>query len=300
MVLPEETVHLSFSPGPFRMAMGLIAKDPDELIELDDRYPDEMAQRRALLAERHAQVFAALPGSESARQTVLDRVADVLPRRHPTLFGRMGDVLHNHVTGESWNLANPPHDPLEVAGRLVQEDLCIMQPGSEGPVLTAAVLCFPSGWSLAEKIGHPLAAIHGPVPLYAETLARPVDRLLDRLAEGKLVERMNWSLSDDPNLFRPKGHGRSRLNDSVTAENAGDLLWLKMERQTLSRIDAAGSVLFGIRVHRYPIARIASRPQVAADLAAAVRALPESITLYKSVLPFRVALLDYLDRKAAG
>ena len=79
--------------------------------------------------------------------------------------------LHNRLTGETWTLTPPDCDPLELAGRLVQEDLCIIQDAADGPRFTAAVLCFPSRWRLHEKLGQPLAAVHGPVPLYAERLA---------------------------------------------------------------------------------------------------------------------------------
>jgi hypothetical protein len=46
-------------------------------------------------------------------------------------------------------------------------------------VLTAAVLCFPASWHLADKIGRPLTTIHVPVKVYDETLARRVQRLFD-------------------------------------------------------------------------------------------------------------------------
>ena len=88
----------------------------------------------------------------------LDVIADNLATHHPDWFARDGNTLHNHLTGEDWNLAAPPRDPLELAGLLVQEDLCIVQNDDNAPVLTAAVLCFPSRWRLAEKIGRPLAA----------------------------------------------------------------------------------------------------------------------------------------------
>jgi hypothetical protein len=294
MILPVQRVHLSFSPGPFRMAMGLVARDPDEMIELDERYPAEAAERRALLEGRHEVVFAAMPGSEAARRAVLDRVADILPRRYPAFFARDGAMLHNRITGEAWDIENPALDPLEVAGRLVQEDLCLMQPSPEGPVLAAAVLCYPSRWSLVEKLGKPMLAIHAPVPFYGERLGRPVDRFFGALAEGKLVERLNWSIVDDPALHQPKGHGRRALNTAITPENAGATLFLKVERQTLSRIGPDGTVLFTIRVHCYPLARVATTPQIAVDLADAVAALPEELALYKSILPFREALLAWL------
>lgn len=296
--LPRQSVHLSFDPGPYRMAMGLVAVDPEELIELDERYPEEMAERRRLLQVRHQDVFAALPGSEAARQEVLDILAELLPRRFPAWFAREGRVLHNRLTGEAWNLDAPPHDPLEVAGRLVQEDLCLLRLTDDGPILDAAILCFPSRWSLAEKLGQPLATIHTRVPFYGERLARPVDRLMPNLRPGKLAVRLNWGITDDPALYAESRKFRREHNPDVTAANAGERIWLRVERQTLRTLPHSGGVLFGIRTHLYPIARLAADRQVAADLASALRALPEPMALYKSLPPFREALLAYLDKAA--
>lgn len=296
--LAPETVHLSFDPGPYRMAMGLVAVPPDELIELDEHYPAEMEERRRLLAVRHGDVFAALPDSDAARAEVLEVLAELLPRRFPDWFARDGARLHNHLTRETWSLDALPCDPLEVAGRLVQEDLCLLRLDESGPVLNAAVLCFPSRWSLAEKLGQPLATIHTRVPMYADRLARPVDRLMPNLRPGKLVVRLNWGITDDPALYAESRKFRREHNAEVTAANAGEKIWLRVERQTLRLLERSGAVLFGIRTHLYPVARLAADPRVAAELAAALRELPEAMALYKSLPPFREALLGYLDKKA--
>lgn len=293
--LPRQTVHLSFDPGPYRMAMGLVATPPDELIELDECYPAEMAERRRLLATRHADVFATLPGSEAARQEVLDILVDLLPRRFPAWFSRDGATLRNRLTGEAWNLDAPPHDPLEIAGRLVQEDLCLLRLTPDGPILDAAILCFPSRWSLAEKLGQPLATIHTRVPFYADRLAKPVDRLMPNLRDGKLVVRLNWGITDDPALYAESRKFRREHNPDITADNAGEKIWLRVERQTLRLLPRSGGVLFGIHTHLYPIARLAADRTVAADLARAIRELPAEMALYKSIPPFREALLAFLD-----
>jgi hypothetical protein len=59
-------------------------------------------------------------------------------------------------------------------------------------------------------------------------------------------------------------------------------------------------VLFGIHVHVYPLARIGAVPALAAQLAEAVRALPESIRHYKRLAGFEAALLAWLDQRAQG
>lgn len=295
--LPPERLLLPFGPGPFRMAMGLVGCDPDTLVEIDDRYTPELAERGALLAARHADVFAAEPGSSAARAEVLGVLAGLLPRRHPGWFVREGDVLRNRLTGEDWNLARPAHDPLEVAGRLVQEDLCLLDVAGPSPVLSAAVLCAPSRWRLREKIGRPLAAVHGPVPLYADRLAVAVDRFMAALRPGKLVERFNWSVVDDGALFQTGGKFRGVRDPSIVPANASQRLFLRVERQTLMRLPRSGFVLFAIRVHSYPLTRVLDVPGAARDLAAAVRALPDSIGVYKSLPAFRDALLACLDAR---
>ena len=49
------------------MAMALTTVPESAWFEIDARYADEMAERRRLLAERHDDVFAALPVSDAAR-----------------------------------------------------------------------------------------------------------------------------------------------------------------------------------------------------------------------------------------
>ena len=292
--LPSETLHLPFEAGPYRMAMALTACPPDEMVEIDDRYPGEMAERRALLATRHGDVFSVCAGSEVARAETLRHLAALLPRRHPGWFTRDGAWLHNHLTEERWNLDAPAYDPLELAGRLVQEDLCLIEATEAGPVLQAALLCAPSRWVLAEKIGRPLAAVHAHVPLYADRLSKPVDRFMRHLQAGKLAQRLNWSIVDDPALFQIAGKHRTDRNPAVTAENAGETLFLRVERQTLARLPESGFVLFTIRVHSYPVARAITDPAIAGRLSAAVTAMPEAMAVYKSLPSIRDALLAYL------
>ena len=298
--LQPERLLLPFGPEPFRMALGLVACPPDELVEIDALYPAEMAERRDLLAHRHAEVFASLPGAEAAGAELLALLAGLLPRRYPAWFAREGDILRNRLTGEVWDLARPDHAPLEVAGRLVQEDLCLIDSAGPAPVLSAAVLCAPSRWRLREKIGRPLGEVHGPVPLYAERLSAPVDRFMRALRPGKVAERLNWSVVDDGALFQVGGKHRTTVDPSITAVNAPGRLFVRVERQTLTRLPGSGFVLFAIRVHSYALARVLGVAGVAERLGAAVRALPDDMAAYKSVPSFRQALLDCLAARAAA
>lgn len=296
IALPPETIHLPFEAGPYRMAMGLTSVPETEWFEIDTLYQEQIAERQRLLTEHHAEVFAAEAGSDMARAETLELMIEHLTRVHPTWFASNGVAIHNRLTGEHWDIAT--HDKLELAGRLVQEDLCLIEASPDGPRLTAAVLCFPSRWRLHEKFGLPLADVHGQVPFYGDRLARPVDRFMANVKAGHIAARVNWSMMADPTLFQPTGKWRTEHDATVTEQNAGDRLFLRVERQTLRRLPESGAVLFAIRVHVYSLAKAVIAPDVAARLAAAVRALPVEITHYKSLPAFQAALLAWLDRQA--
>ncbi|HME28036.1 MAG TPA: DUF3445 domain-containing protein [Acetobacteraceae bacterium] len=295
---PSEVIYLPFEIGPYRMAMALTTVPESAWFEIDARYADEMAERRRLLKEQHQDVFGVLPVSDAARAETLHELITNLTTYAPQWFVRDSDFLRNALTGETWDLAAPPCDPLEFAGRLVQEDLCIIQQGDGGPIFTAAVLCFPSRWRLHEKLGKPLVSVHGPVPFYGERLAAPVDRFMAKVKPGHIASRLNWSVLDDPAMFQPGGKWREQRNTAITSDNAGDSLYLRVERQTLRRLPRSRAILFGIRLHCYKLARAITTPTAASRLAAAVRALPEATVHYKSLKVFGSALLAWLDARS--
>jgi dimethylamine monooxygenase subunit A len=219
-----------------------------------------------------------------------------LPERFPEHYRRHDGRIENRITGERFALAAFDDAPLELAGRLVQEDLCLMQRGEAGYRLVAAVLCFPAHWRLADKLGRPLEAIHGPVPGFGERLAAPVDRFFASIQVARPVWRVNWSLVDQPTLFLPpehRGHPQP-----INAERAGEQLWLRVERQTLRRLPRSGDVVFGIHTCVDPLADAIDSAEAARALAARIREMPEPMARYKSILPIRAPLLAWLDGRA--
>jgi hypothetical protein len=274
--LPPPVLHLPYEAGPQRMTLGLTAITEADWLERDAQTAPQIAERTRLLAERRADVLADTPGAEAACAEL-----------RAMLAGHLGIALN----------ATAEH-PLAEICPWAAEDFCLIRPSPEGPLLIAAILCFPSRWRLAEKIGRPLMAIHKPVPTYAETIGRPVDRFMGAIKPGRLAVRYNWSVHEDPTLFQPTGHGRGDFDPSITPENAGEALWLRVERQTFRMLPESGVVVFGIRTHVTPLAEIVAVPGEAHRLAAAVRGVPVEMERYKSLMPFRAALLGYLDRQS--
>lgn len=296
-VAPNYLRYLPFADGKYRLGMGLKPLPEQNWLEIGEGLAEDLAEKRALLAARHGDVFAVLPQAEAAAAELLLLLARHLPIHHPGSFGGDDEHLINKVTGERWDLASPALHPLDLAGRLVAEDLCLVQPIEGQYRLTGASLCFPNRWRLAEKLGRALDAIHEPVPGYAEELAEKVDQFVAGLKPNRIFGRANWGIASDPALYQPDAPPRPA---GITPANAGEHLWLRIERQTLRRLPVSGAVVFTIRTEITRLDRALAGPGRAADLAAAIRDMTPATQRYKDIAPFAGALLPWLDARAAA
>jgi len=213
---------------------GLAPLDPKTWIETDEHFAEHMAYREQLIADHRDIVFAETEGSDASQRECLETLLENLSARSDYDVSSGGVRRPDQGVVE---LDDAP--PVITAGRLAQEDFCILEKGSEEYVLTSAILCFPSRWSLAEKIGHPLTAIHGPVPDYTEDLAKRVNRVFVGVKVGLPLWRANWTVHDHAELHQPSGGWRR--------EEGGDTLYIRVERQTFVRLPKTQAVVFGIR-----------------------------------------------------
>ena len=203
----------ALSPPP--KGPGLAPLASEDWIAPDERFAEQLAERRRLLDEVPGIVMAETPGSEPAQHELLGLVA---------AEGRVPEM--------------PDRAPLAALALMAQDDFCILQPGESGEyVLSAGIVCFPSRWSLAEKIGRPLTAIHAPVPVYDADLAMRVGRIFERIRVETPLWRMNWTVHGSPVLHQPR----------AAPDDGG--LYVRVERQTFRRLPETRAVVFGIRTY---------------------------------------------------
>lgn len=276
-------------------------------------------EKRRVLAEHHDEAVASMPGSEHASAAALAAVVAWRELRDPAGAGTgAGSGGRQRTAGPGardeppgaptgGGFGTPPTDPLDAAGRLVAEDLCLLVPGSsvgapagaEGAwVLGAGSLCFPSHWRLRDKLGLPVAAIHDPVPHYADELARRVDHFLARLAPGRSVWRRNWTVHASPALYAPTP--APPPDPPVTADDAGERLWLRSERQALVRLARHRAVLFTIRTDQVVLGAAAADPALCGRLAGAVASWSPRLLAYRGGDAIRRPLLGWLRAAAAS
>jgi len=193
------------------------------------------------------------------------------------------------------NISTTGIDALVEASSLVADDLAVLQPvksvdGTENLLLTAAVVCCPSRWSLAEKMGHDMLAVHAPVAKYAEHVGAAVDNYFQRITVEKPVWRSNWIIQDHPALFQPV------IPPGPLLENPQDL-WIRMERQTLRRLPETGGILFTIRGYQQPLPEYLSRSKdIAINLRLLLERLPDDVARYKSVYFYRLKILALINQ----
>ena len=120
-----------------------------------------------------------------------------------------------------------------------------MLPTTAGHILGAGSVCFPSSWRLVDKIGKPMAQVHAPVPGFQDGTrpARMIERLFTHMRPTQPMERMNWSIVETNELHTPNAHERS-----IDIQQNWQSLWLRVERQTLSKLPKSQAVLFTIRI----------------------------------------------------
>lgn len=250
--------HTPYDGSKFPFTIGLEPLADRPFIEPDGSLEAHLERKAELFTADLDQVFQAEPGSLAAQHEVLDLVLGHLKEVHPDRYRIDGSKID---IGPGWReiLLEDGEPPLLQASRLVQEDLVLMQKGEGGYRLTAASLCFPSSWLLTEKFGKPMAEIHAPVPGFAGRMATIIDRIFDNLQSGQPVLRFNWSIYDDADLHHPEGHQLALSPASGEAALAG--LFLRVERQTLTRLETPDSILFTIKIHHDPLNLLGKDPR---------------------------------------
>ncbi|WP_224410629.1 heme-dependent oxidative N-demethylase family protein [Oscillatoria salina] len=286
--------YLPLKSGKWELSMGLKPLAIAEWIDIDEHFTYELSLKEKLSSHHRRDVFVSLPGSEVSQQETLALLLEHLSTYFPQHYQLQENQIKDLTTGRVWCINEFRKAPLELAGRLVQEDFLILEFSDKGYILTAASVCFPLRWNLRSKLGLPLAAIHQPVPGYQEKLQRPVDSFFEHIKPNRLFWRSNWSIVETPELFLPPEKEKIR-EVKITKDNAGENLWLRVERQSLRRLEKSGAVLFTIHSYVYPMYLIKKFPEIASSLAKTLQKIPSQMQIYKNISSIREALLQYLE-----
>jgi hypothetical protein len=188
---------------------------------------------------------------------------------------------------------------LEGAARSAWEDMCLLTRRADEAAyrLVGAAVAFPTDWRVADKLGHPMIALHTPIHGYAEQIGGPVDRFMTRLKPGRIYGRCNWFVAPTDALRWMAGPPEETFAH-VTADNAGEMLFVRSERQTLRKLPESGAIVFTIGIYRAPLGGL-SRGNIA-RVAQSLATIPEPEARRRGAAHFAPQLQAYAVRHGAA
>lgn len=275
------------------------------------RYAGEVLLKRRLLTELHGEYFHGGAETLTAQWEVLDLVLGSLAAAYPEHFEieKKGADWHwrNLLLDEEQKFrygdaGSLPYEPLDWTGRQVQEDLVLVSPEDEHAFI-GGQLCFANDWSLATHVGRSFLDIHHPIPQTTMPSVHAGHRLLGSLKAGKTVWRMNWNFKHTDELDLSTRH-RARYEallaariPLLTTHTIGHDLFLRVERQTLTRLPGSMAVLFGIHTYISRLDDEAADPQRARRMFDVIRSAPRDVKDYKLITPIEPVLTAYLESR---
>ncbi|MCA8901347.1 MAG: DUF3445 domain-containing protein [Hyphomonas sp.] len=250
--------HLPFLDGPASLSPGLRPIAAENLIAPDTEAEVWLPEKRQIMRAHRDEVFASnLPDAALAEAAALV-------------------TAHLPPAEENWPT------PLEAAAARVSDDLCLLQRGDDGLWrLEAASLVTPTFWLLSEKVGEPLSGLHGPVPGANPGLVSRIARMFDALRPGQVLERVNWTVQAGDARFTPSSAPLKALAAATPEDKALDVLHLRVERQTISKLPESGLLLFTIRIVIDPLRAALDTPDHVAAFRAAWEATDPMLAEYK-------------------
>jgi hypothetical protein len=254
-----------------RWAMGLRPGDLAGFFRSRDPSGQILAERDRWLSGSPGEYVALHPAAEAAlRETV-------------ELARSLGAVVPTQQS---------PWDQLLSLGRAWESDFVWMIPqGDTSWTLAGGVVCFPSSWSMPEKLGQPMRAIHTPVPGLNPAIEKQIETFLNRMQPGQAWVRENVGFSRDDQKNHLPSRPRRRLDATVTL----DEVFLRVEHQMLNKLSRSGAILFGIRVEIVSLKDAIQEPIAASRLRRLLTTISPEAAEYKGLADAREAIVGLIS-----
>ncbi len=289
--------HVSFRPGS-------VYEHP---FDVDEHYVSEVADRALVLNEDPLR-SQSLPHMNLAGWDLLELLMTNLSESYPQWF-------ELHQDGDRWHWINRPlgiddtftfldnttlpYGPMEYIMRQTQGDYALLDQRDDNLWMDAGVITTQADWSLDFDIGMNFMEWHGPVPLAHElgVFERALKFLLN-LRQGQPVRRLNWTMTVHPRLdTSPENYAKWGVDRAtVTPENAGEYMYLRVELQSLWRLPRSNAIVFPIRCYLISLQDLVTIPKWGRRLHRVLRDLPDELADYKGLTMTRPSVLQYLSQ----
>ena len=260
-------------------------------------WPAVRASKLACRRERAGKYVARADLEEAAAAALVGWFADRLMAEYPEHFERRGNHLVCRLTGDDVDLGGEPFAAFDSLAMQVSEDVCLVRADGDRDWLAAGHVCSPSHWGIEQKIGRPFAAVHDPVPGIGPINARAGPFVRAMIDRGPFV-RFAWGFATDD---RPNHHPEPpagvdpeawRGRRFVPGESK---LYLRVERQVMWGLPAAGAAVFTIRVSHVDGEEIRAVRRERDLLRAALLSMSPATLAYKGMAGSVGEIVAWLD-----
>lgn len=286
-------------PGPVQSAT-------EFPIDVDEHYVAEM-QDRALVLRDDPLRCQSMPHMITAEWDLLELLMESMSRHYPEHFTleRAGDAWHwiNRPLGIDQRFtfgdtSTLPHKPMEYITRQAQGDFCLLDQRDDNLWMDAGIVTTQADWSLDFDLGMNFIEWHAPVPLAHDLgiFDRALKFMLN-LQLGRPVRRFNWTMTVNPRLdTSPENYHRWGTDrTTVTPENVGDKVHLRVELQALWRLPRSNAIVFSIRCYLIKMREVVEVPKWGRRLHRVLRDLPAELADYKGLTRYRQMTVDWLS-----
>ncbi|WP_131113002.1 heme-dependent oxidative N-demethylase family protein [Lichenihabitans psoromatis] len=274
-------------------------------IDVDEHYVSEMQDRALVLAEDPLRCQS-LPHMELAGWDLLELLMEQQAGGYPEHF-----ELHREGLNWRWinrplgiddrfvfgDVSTLPYGPMEYITRQSQGDFCLLDQRDDNLWMDAGIVTTQADWSLDFDIGMNFMEWHAPVPRAHEmgVFDRALKFMLN-LRHGQPMRRFNWTMTINPRLdTSPENyHKWGPERTTVTTENVGDKVHLRVELQSFWRLPRSNAVVFPIRCYLLKLDELVTVPKWARRMHRVLRDLPQDLVDYKGMTRWRPLAIDYL------
>ena len=298
---------------PYRWAsadfqLGLRPIRPGTWILIGADHAGIMAEKHERLTRLRPYYYRTLPESLPAQREVRNLVIAHLLADHAGSFERLGSVVRSVLTGQTLDLHDDSIEPLLQLSYLIEEDFMLLDEGRGIPRITAASNAYSTSGRLAASVGHDMEWTHAPVPQLTQKLGAKINRVISTVHAATPCERFNWQVTPMASVFFPhtdphavNAAAMHRVADELRDDpaRAGELLWIRVERQTLSRLPDSNAVAFSLHTYSDPLSSIGSDPESVRAILALLRDYTAERWKYSEMDIVREPLLLWLEAAAS-
>ena len=283
----------------------------EHILDVDEHYVAEMIDRAKVLAEDPLRCQS-LPHMTLAGWDLLEFVMETKARDYPQWFTleRAGNRWRwiNRPLGIDQSFifmdeSTLPYGPFEYITRQTQGDWTLQDERDGTLWMDAGIATSQADWSVDFDVGMNFHEWHAPVPIAHDlgVFDRALKFLL-KLQHGAPVRRFNWTMTVNPLLdTAPETYPKwGTMRTTLTLENMGHLMHLRVELQSLYRLPRSNAIAFDIRCYLASFNELASVPKWARRLHRVVRDIHPDLAAYKGFLRNRDMMAAWLARHDDG